>query len=158
MNQNQNNVTTNMPSAATNIPPTPTKVNTMRHTPSTIKKLLPMAAFFMAFATVMTLLLIYYDNTGKWILYRIVNIRSHFVIVIALRHHQFRVNMSQDYEFLNVAQDNPELIMYIKEMLLNPAKEPHHKPLESTITLNNDVALMLKLFNNKVRYFVMWLL
>lgn len=68
----------------------------------------------------------------------------------ALRHHQFKVNMSQDYEFLNVAQDNTELIMYIKEMLIESAKESHHKPLESPIVINKDLLLVMKLLNNKV--------
>lgn len=68
-----------------------------------------------------------------------------------MRHHQFRVNMSQDYEFLNVAQDNPELIMYIKEMHLRPAIEPNHKALESSSTINQDMDYILKLLNNKVR-------
>lgn len=59
--------------------------------------------------------------------------------------------MSQDYEFLNVAQDNPELIMYIKEMHLRPAIEPNHKALESSLSINQDMDYVLKLLNNKVR-------
>lgn len=70
----------------------------------------------------------------------------------ALRHHQFKVNMSQDDELLSVAQDNPELIMYIKQMLLETAKETHHKPLESTIIINRDVTHVMKLLNHKVHF------
>lgn len=63
--------------------------------------------------------------------------------------------MSQDYEFHNVAQDNSELILYIKEMLLEPAKELHHKPFEPTIVINKDITLIMDLLHNKVlKYFI----
>lgn len=45
-----------------NIPPTPTKVV---NSTGIFKKFMPMTAFFVAFFLVMTLLLIYMDNTGK---------------------------------------------------------------------------------------------
>ena len=70
-----------------------------------------------------------------------------------MRHYQFRVNMSQDYELLSVAQDNPLLITYIREVHLRPAIEPHHKPLESLAAgPPEDTAYVLKLLNNKVSF------
>lgn len=51
---------------SSNVASTSTKVDLVQ-SPIMFKKLLSMAAFFMAFATVMTLLLIYYDNTGLYI-------------------------------------------------------------------------------------------
>lgn len=148
---NQNNAPPSISSTTANLPPTPTKVNAVVHTPSMFKTILFMAAFFMAFATVMTILLTYYDNTG--------NIKDHIIyiyksvmllLLIALKHHQFKVNMSQDYEFLNVAQDNPQLILYIKEVLMDPAKETHHKPFEPTIVINKDMTLIMDILKNKV--------
>lgn len=53
------------PSVPPNLPPSPTKTTTMIPPPGTLRKLLPIAAFLVAFATVMTLLLIYMDNTGN---------------------------------------------------------------------------------------------
>lgn len=62
--------------------------------------------------------------------------------------------MSQDVELLNVAQDNPQLITYIREVHLRPAIEPHHKPLEyQALGPSEDTAYVLKLLNNKVRSF-----
>lgn len=100
-----------------------------------LRKLLPIAAFFMAFATVMTLLLVYMDTT-------------------AMRHHQFKINMTQDYDLLNVAQDDPQLITYIREVHVRPAVDPHHyhvfnssfymQPTERTLYVS-------KILNNKVR-------
>ena len=49
----------------TNIPPTPTKDGNVIKPAETLRKLLPIAAFLVAFATVMTLLLVYMNNTGK---------------------------------------------------------------------------------------------
>lgn len=68
MTQNSNNLPPTGPPVITNLPPTPTKMGAMIHYPGALKKVLPMAAFFMAFTTVMTLLLMYYDNTGKVLL------------------------------------------------------------------------------------------
>ncbi|XP_018329594.1 protein Star [Agrilus planipennis] len=119
------------PTSTQNMSASPAKVGHIISSPGSLKKLLPIAAFFMAFATVMTILLIYMDNT-------------------AMRHHQFRVNMSQDYELLEVAQDNPQLVTYIREVQLVPAVEPHHRPLESTGPQPpSDTAFVLKLLNNK---------
>lgn len=67
-----------------------------------------------------------------------------------MRHYQFRVNMSQDYELLGVSQDNPQLVTYIREFHLTPAVEPHHhEPLESEDGISNDTAYVIKLLNNK---------
>lgn len=111
------------------MPPTPTKNGEAE--PTTVKKFLPAMAFFVAFFLCITLLLIYMDNT-------------------AMKHHQFRVNMSQDYELLGIAQDNEELITYIREVHLAPAIEPHHPPILSNLTEPpEDTAYVIKLLNNK---------
>nr|CAH7757671.1 unnamed protein product [Callosobruchus chinensis] len=94
------------------------------------KKLLPVAAFFMAFTTVMTILIVYMDNT-------------------AMRHYQFKVNMSQDYELFGISQDNAQLITYIREVHLSPAIEPNHRPLESEDIILQDTVYVLKLLKNK---------
>lgn len=113
------------------IPPTPAKMRYMLPTTASLKNLLPAVTFLVAFATVMTVLVIHMNNT-------------------ATRHHQFRVNMSKDNEFLGVAQDNPELITYIREVHLTPAVEPHHRPLETAgPLLTDDTSFILKLLNNK---------
>ncbi|CAG9818558.1 unnamed protein product [Phaedon cochleariae] len=108
---------------------TPVKSDTEPVTGMT-RKLLPLAAFFMAFTTVMTVLIVYMDNN-------------------AMRHYQFKVNMSQDYDLLGVSQDNPQLVMYIKEVHLTPAIELHHKPLESKDEVSPDTSYVLKLLKNK---------
>ncbi|GLV34252.1 Star [Carabus blaptoides fortunei] len=110
-----------------------TKVEAVIPPPGMLRKLLPIAAFFMAFATVMTLLLVYMDTT-------------------AMRHHQFKINMTQDYNLLNVAQDDPQLITYIREVHVRPAVDPHHyhvfnssfymEPTEKTLYVT-------KILNNK---------
>lgn len=51
----------------TEIPPSPTKASTLEPISGVTKKLLPLAAFFMAFTTVMTVLIIYMENTGTWV-------------------------------------------------------------------------------------------
>lgn len=59
--------------------------------------------------------------------------------------------MSKDNEFLGVAQDNPDLITYIREVHLTPAVEPHHRPLETSGPFpSEDTAYVIKLLNNKV--------
>lgn len=70
--------------------------------------------------------------------------------MVATRHHQFRLNMTQDYELLSISQDNPQLIAYIREVHLTPAVEPNHKPLESSNVTPDDTIYILKLLNNKV--------
>lgn len=67
-----------------------------------------------------------------------------------MKHYQFRVNMSQDYELLGVSQDNPQLVTYIREILLFPAIEPHHKPLQSEDIISPDTVYVMKLLKNKV--------
>lgn len=95
----------------------------------------PLATFFMAFATVMTVLIVYMDNT-------------------AMKHYQFRMNLSQDFDFLSVSQDNPQLVTYIKEVFLGPAIEPHHKPIEyNAEEPSEEISFVLKLLNNKVNGF-----
>ncbi|KAK5644862.1 hypothetical protein RI129_006162 [Pyrocoelia pectoralis] len=112
-------------------PPPPTKMRQILPTISSLKNFLPALTFLVAFATVMTVLVIHMNNT-------------------ATRHHQFLVNMSRDNEFLGVAQDNPDLITYIREVHLSPAIEPHHKPLESLGPFpTEDTAYIIKLLNNK---------
>lgn len=67
-----------------------------------------------------------------------------------MRHHQFRMNMSQDYDLLGVAQDNEQLISYIRDYHLGPAIEPNHPPIESNLaTPPEDTAFILKQLNNK---------
>ncbi|XP_044754470.1 protein Star [Coccinella septempunctata] len=112
---------------------TPVK-ETTQSSPGLVK---PLATFFMAFATVMTVLIVYMDNT-------------------AMKHYQFRMNLSQDFDFLSVTQDNPQLVTYIKEVFLGPAVEPHHKPLEYLAEEpSEEIVFVLKLLNNKVNgYFV----
>lgn len=48
----------------TEIPHSPTKACSLEPISGVTKKLLPLAAFFMAFTTVMTVLIIYMENTG----------------------------------------------------------------------------------------------
>ncbi|KAJ8966115.1 hypothetical protein NQ317_011020 [Molorchus minor] len=121
---------TPLPQNTTEMPQSPTKVINPDPMSSMVRKLLPLAAFFMAFTTVMTILIIYMDNT-------------------AMRHYQFRVNMSQDYELLSVSQDNPQLVTYIREVHLAPAIELHHKPLTPQDTVSKDTAYVIKLLKNK---------
>lgn len=139
----KNNVNMNLPTTRNGVnpptttaqnlplPPPPTKMRHMLPTISSLKNFLPALTFLVAFATVMTVLVIHMNNT-------------------ATRHHQFLVNMSRDNEFLGVAQDNPELITYIREVHLSPAVEPHHKPLETLGPFpTEDTAYIIKLLNNK---------
>lgn len=69
---------------------------------------------------------------------------------IAMKHYQFRMNMSQDYDLLGVSQDNPQLVTYIREILLFPAIEPNHKPLQSEDIISPDTVYVMKLLKNKV--------
>lgn len=73
-----------------------------------------------------------------------------------MRHHQFRVNMSQDYELLGIAQDDPQLVTYIRAFQLKPAVDHHHHQYDSdgNVTASEDTLYVLKLLNYKVkRYF-----
>lgn len=58
--------------------------------------------------------------------------------------------MSQDYDLLGVSQDDPQLIMYIREVHLTPAIEPNHKPLKSEDEISEDTAYVIDLLHNKV--------
>lgn len=70
-----------------------------------------------------------------------------------MKHYQFRMNLSQDFDFLSVSQDNPQLVTYIKEVFLGPAIEPHHKPIEYTAEEpSEEINFILKLLNDKVRF------
>lgn len=78
-----------------------------------------------------------------------------FFIVTAMRHYQFQVNMSQDYELLEVKQDNPQLIAYIRQMHLRPVKEAQGEYTDVyTDEPAEDLGYILKLLNNKVRFFI----
>lgn len=94
------------------------------------KRLLPVALFFFAFATVMSVLILYMGNT-------------------ALKHQQFTLSLNKDMELNGISQDDPQLIMYLKEVALFPAIETHHKPLESQEVIPPDTDYVLKLLNYK---------
>lgn len=123
----------NAPSLPPQLPPTPTKMNNT-NVPGefALKKLLPIAAFFMGFATVMTLLVIYINNK-------------------ALLHHQFNINMTQDADYTNLRQDDPGLVDFIKTFILRPAVEPKHKQIEFVAEApTKDIEFILKLLHNKM--------
>ena len=64
---NQSNSTTDTPVAPLPSPimsPTPTKTDTLLQGPATLKKIASLLAFCVAFVLVMTVLLMYMDNTG----------------------------------------------------------------------------------------------
>ncbi|XP_037958576.1 protein Star [Teleopsis dalmanni] len=65
--------------------------------PSPYRQLLPIALCILSFATVFSILIVYMDTTE-------------------IRHQQFRLNMSRDYEFYGVAQDNPRLIEFLQQL------------------------------------------
>lgn len=48
-----------------NMTPPHTKIPNFEPFSGVVKKLLPLAAFFMAFTTVMAVLIVYMDNTGE---------------------------------------------------------------------------------------------
>lgn len=54
------------PMPPSNSPSTPTKMGSFIQSPGTIKKVLSIIAFFMGFVTVMLVLFIYMNNTGKF--------------------------------------------------------------------------------------------
>ncbi|ALC38738.1 S [Drosophila busckii] len=68
-----------------------------RHTPSPYRQLLPIAMCLLSFALVFATLIVYMDTTE-------------------IRHQQFRLNMSRDYELNSVAQDDPALIAFLREI------------------------------------------
>lgn len=64
---NQQNSATNPPVAPLPSPimvPTPMKTDTLMQGPATLKKIASLLAFCVAFVLVMTMLLMYMDNTG----------------------------------------------------------------------------------------------
>ncbi|XP_055598553.1 protein Star isoform X2 [Uranotaenia lowii] len=65
--------------------------------PSPFRQLLPVALCIVSFATVLSILVIYMDTTE-------------------IRHQQFRLNMSRDYDLLGVPQDNPALVKYVRDI------------------------------------------
>ncbi|XP_004521904.1 protein Star [Ceratitis capitata] len=73
--------------------------------PSRYRQLLPVVLCILSFATVFSILIVYMDTTE-------------------IRHKQFRLNMSRDYEFFGVAQDDPTLIAFLREIHMR--KYPMH--------------------------------
>lgn len=73
--------------------------------PSPYRQLLPIALCILSFATVFSILIVYMDTTE-------------------IRHQQFRLNMSRDYELFGVAQDDPTLIAFLREIHMK--KYPMH--------------------------------
>ncbi|XP_053663160.1 protein Star [Anopheles marshallii] len=65
--------------------------------PSPFRQLLPVTLCIISFATVLTVLIIYMDTTE-------------------IRHQQFRLNMSRDYDLMGVPQDNPALVKYVRDI------------------------------------------
>ncbi|XP_062706571.1 protein Star isoform X2 [Aedes albopictus] len=65
--------------------------------PSPFRQLLPVALCIISFATVLSILIIYMDTTE-------------------IRHQQFRLNMSRDYDLMGVPQDNPALVKYVRDI------------------------------------------
>ncbi|XP_017130252.2 LOW QUALITY PROTEIN: protein Star [Drosophila elegans] len=68
-----------------------------RLNPSPYRQLLPIALCLLSFATVFATLIVYMDTTE-------------------IRHQQFRLNMSRDYELNGVAQDDPALIAFLRQI------------------------------------------
>lgn len=107
---------------------TPLKGN--RNGPSPLRQLLPIAMFLLAFATVLSILIVYMDTTGN--LYTFLNFDL-FVLVLnafkitAIRHQQFRLNMSRDYDYYGVRQDDPKLITFVREIQLKKYPMPFMK-------------------------------
>ncbi|KAJ6650062.1 Protein Star, partial [Pseudolycoriella hygida] len=65
--------------------------------PSPLRQLLPLLSCLMSFASVLAVLVIYMDTTE-------------------IRHQQFRLNMSRDYELYGVPQDDPTLLKFVREI------------------------------------------
>ncbi|ENN71675.1 protein Star [Dendroctonus ponderosae] len=121
-----------LPTSIPHLPPTPIKSikKVEEHTRFLIRRLLPIGLFLVAFATVMSILILHMDNT-------------------AMKHHQFTLNLSKDLELNSISQDNPQLIMYLREVALFPAIETHHKPLESQEDPTDETEYVLRLLNHK---------
>ncbi|XP_050077366.1 protein Star [Anopheles maculipalpis] len=65
--------------------------------PSPFRQLLPVTLCIISFAIVLSVLIIYMDTTE-------------------IRHQQFRLNMSRDYDLMGVPQDNPALVKYVRDI------------------------------------------
>ncbi|XP_030080246.1 protein Star [Drosophila hydei] len=68
-----------------------------RFSPSPYRQLLPIALCLLSFALVFATLIVYMDTTE-------------------IRHQQFRLNMSRDYELNSVSQDDPALIAFLRQI------------------------------------------
>lgn len=58
--------------------------------------------------------------------------------------------MSRDIDFYGLAQNDPQLIAYIKQVHLKDAVEPNHPTIESHSDPPEDTTFVLKLLKNKV--------
>ncbi|XP_058814985.1 protein Star isoform X2 [Topomyia yanbarensis] len=83
------------PSTLTSGTKLPAKISPLG--PSPFRQLLPVALSIISFATVLSILVIYMDTTE-------------------IRHQQFRLNMSRDYDLMGVPQDNPALVKYVRDI------------------------------------------
>lgn len=77
---------------------------------SSNRQLLPILVCLVTFATVLSVLVIYMDTTE-------------------IRHQQFRLNMTRDYELQGISQDNPGLISYVRQVHLHPSSTGHEHQL-----------------------------
>ncbi|XP_065076938.1 protein Star isoform X2 [Ochlerotatus camptorhynchus] len=90
--------------------------------PSPFRQLLPVALCIISFATVLSILIIYMDTTE-------------------IRHQQFRLNMSRDYDLMGVPQDNPALVKYVRDI--------HMKKYPMTFMRNANVPMEHLNFTNR---------
>lgn len=90
--------------------------------PSPFRQLLPVALCIISFATVLSILIIYMDTTE-------------------IRHQQFRLNMSRDYDLMGVPQDNPALVKYVRDI--------HMKKYPMTFMRNTNTPLEHLNFTNR---------
>ncbi|XP_035776693.1 protein Star-like isoform X2 [Anopheles albimanus] len=90
--------------------------------PSPFWQLLPVMLCVISFATVLSVLVIYMDTNE-------------------IRHQQFRLNMSRDYDLMGVPQDNPALIKYVRDI--------HMKKYPMTFMRNSAAPTEELNFNNR---------
>ncbi|XP_050089539.1 protein Star isoform X2 [Anopheles aquasalis] len=90
--------------------------------PSPFWQLLPVMLCVISFATVLSVLVIYMDTNE-------------------IRHQQFRLNMSRDYDLMGVPQDNPALIKYVRDI--------HMKKYPMTFVRNSAAPTEELNFNNR---------
>ncbi|XP_053958471.1 protein Star [Anastrepha ludens] len=76
--------------------------------PSRYRQLLPILLCILSFAIVFSILIVYMDTTE-------------------IRHKQFRLNMSRDYEFFGVVQDDPTLIAFLRQIQMRKYPMHFHK-------------------------------